>query len=370
MDKVSTFAQNDAGASLQKIATTLDTKNIASLTTALKSQSDLFTGDAAKKSIESKVVETEKAVADVVAADKAAADKIAADKAAADKLAADKAAADKIAADKAAADKLAADKAAADKIAADKIAADKIAADKAAADAAAHNSSSDTQNNTTPSKNITVSDTGTTDASTTKTTFNFLTGNYTYSIANFSADDSLIFPMGQTITIKNEDLTDTKVELHWASKGNEITVVLTGLTADQDKTLLFASDINKQFGSTALTYKTTAPTSSNTAQNITVSTDGSQNATTGNIAFNILAGDYNFTIADFAEGDSLHFPTGHKPSVLNTSFTDGKLDLHWTSIDGKDAIITLTGLTDAQDKALLFTTSFDTLFGVNTLSYS
>ncbi|MEN9896368.1 MAG: hypothetical protein RLZZ66_17, partial [Pseudomonadota bacterium] len=139
MDKVSAFAQNDARASLQKIATTLDTKNIASLTTALKSQSDLFTGDAATKSIESKVVETQKAVADVVAADKiaadkAAADKIAADKAAADKIAADKAAADKIAADKAAADKIAADKAAADKIAADKAVADKIAADKAVAD--------------------------------------------------------------------------------------------------------------------------------------------------------------------------------------------------------------------------------------------
>jgi hypothetical protein len=139
MDKVSAFAQNDAGASLQKIATTLDTKDTNALNAALKSQSDLFTGDAATKSISSKVVETQKAVGDIIAADKiiadkAAADKIIADKAAADKIIADKAAADKIIADKAAADKIIADKAAADKIIADKAAADKIIADKAAAD--------------------------------------------------------------------------------------------------------------------------------------------------------------------------------------------------------------------------------------------
>jgi hypothetical protein len=136
MDKVSAFAQNDAGASLQKIATTLDTKDTTALNAALKSQSDLFTGDAATKSIESKVVETQKAVGDVIAADaaaKAAAEKAAADaKAAADKLAADqKAAADKAVADaKAATDKLAADQ----KVAADaKAAADKLAADQKAA---------------------------------------------------------------------------------------------------------------------------------------------------------------------------------------------------------------------------------------------
>jgi hypothetical protein len=139
MDKVSAFAQNDAGASLQKIATTLDTKDTNALNAALKSQSDLFTGDAATKSIETKVVETQKAVGDIIAADKiiadkAAADKIIADKAAADKIIADKAAADKIIADKAAADKIIADKAAADKIIADKAAADKAIADKAAED--------------------------------------------------------------------------------------------------------------------------------------------------------------------------------------------------------------------------------------------
>ncbi|MCX7264059.1 MAG: hypothetical protein NT035_01375 [Burkholderiales bacterium] len=143
MDKVSAFAQNDAGASLQKIATTLDTKDTTALNAALKSQSDLFTGDAATKSIESKVVETQKAVGDIIAADtaaKAAAEKAAADaKAAADKAAADaKAVADKLAADaKAAADKLAADqKAVADKAAADKLAADQKAAQVAQEEAA------------------------------------------------------------------------------------------------------------------------------------------------------------------------------------------------------------------------------------------
>ena len=113
MDKVSAFAQNDAGASLQKIATTLDTKDTNALTTALKSQSDLFTGDAATKSISSKVVETQKAWDLIAATAKAAAEKAATEKAAADKAAADKIIADMLTAKAADDKKLAADQKAA-----------------------------------------------------------------------------------------------------------------------------------------------------------------------------------------------------------------------------------------------------------------
>jgi hypothetical protein len=214
----------------------------------------------------------------------------------------------------------------------------------------------------------TVSQAGSKDASSAKVAFEFLTGNYIYTISKFATGDTLKFPMGQTVTVVNDNLTDGKVELHWALKGNDVTVILSDFTATQDKALLFASDINTQFGTTALTYTTSAPVESKTVKTVTISADGSQNASTGNIAFTVLAGDYNFTIANFATGDTLHFLTGHTPSVLNESFTDGKVELHWTSPDGQDAAILLTGLTDIQDKALLFTSSFNTLFGSNTLS--
>jgi methionine-rich copper-binding protein CopC len=217
--------------------------------------------------------------------------------------------------------------------------------------------------------NIEVSNTGNMNAGDQKIKFNFLSGNYVYGIANFGSDDSLIFPMGQTVTIKNEDFTDHKLELHWALKGNEITVILSNLTPEQDKALLPLSNINSVFSNNAaLTYSATEPTPVNTAKAVTISADGSQNASIGNIAFTISAGDYNFTISDFSTGDSLHFPIENKPSVLNTSFTNGFAELHWTSSDGQEAIITLTGLSNQQDTGLLFPSSFNTIFGPNTLS--
>jgi hypothetical protein len=214
----------------------------------------------------------------------------------------------------------------------------------------------------------TVSQAGSKDASSAKVAFKFLTGNYSYSISKFATGDTLKFPMGQMVTVVNDNLTDGKVELHWAAKGNDVAVVLTNLTATQDAALLFASDINKQFGTTALTYATNLPVSSNTAKTVTISANGSQNASIGNIAFTVSAGNYDYTIADFTTGDTLRFPTGHTPSVLNESFIDGKIELHWVSSDGQDAAILLTGLTDTQDKALLFSSSFNSVFGANTLS--
>ena len=143
---------------------------------------------------------------------------------------------------------------------------------------------------------------------------------------------------------------------------------MSGLTAVQDQALLFVSDMNKVFSNdNSLTNSTTIITT-NTAKIVKITADGSQNASVGNIAFTITAGDYNFTISDFSTGDSLHFPIENKPSVLNTSFTDGFAELHWTSSDGQEAIITLTGLSNQQDTGLLFPSSFNNVFGPNTLS--
>jgi regulator of protease activity HflC (stomatin/prohibitin superfamily) len=233
MDKVSAFAQNDAGASLQKIATTLDTKDTTALNAALKSQSDLFTGDAATKSIESKVVETQKAVGDVIAADaaaKAAAEKAAADaKAAADKATADaKAAADKLAADqKAAADKAVADaKAATDKLAADqKVAADaKAAADKLAADQKAAQDAQVAQEEANYQEYIRIHGTRDNPVNTETSGDDFINGNQgsiTGSLVTFTANgrDIYIFNAVKTTALPTANV---KINSFSASTGDKL----------------------------------------------------------------------------------------------------------------------------------------------------
>ena len=208
--------------------------------------------------------------------------------------------------------------------------------------------------------NIEISNMGNINAGDQKINFNFLPGNYIYSIANYSADDHLVFPMGQEITIKNTNSMDGKAELHWASKGNDITVMLTELTANQDQALSSVSNV------TNLSYATSVPNEIHTTSSVNISTGGNINASTGNIAFKILAGNYSYSIANFSIGDTLNFPSA--PSVSNENSTDGIVELHWGK-DGHEIVITLTGLANDQDRALLFNSSFNTLFGQNTLTF-
>jgi hypothetical protein len=71
MDKISTFAQNDAGKSLQQIAVALDMKDDVALQKVLKNQVDLYTGLPATQAIENNIVQTIKSVPSILAADKA-----------------------------------------------------------------------------------------------------------------------------------------------------------------------------------------------------------------------------------------------------------------------------------------------------------
>ncbi|HCT99793.1 MAG TPA: hypothetical protein DF614_06990 [Methylococcaceae bacterium] len=68
MDKISTFAQNDAGKSLQQAAIELDIKDDIALQKALQNQVKLLTGLPAKQAIENNNVQTEKAVPTILAA--------------------------------------------------------------------------------------------------------------------------------------------------------------------------------------------------------------------------------------------------------------------------------------------------------------
>ena len=214
---------------------------------------------------------------------------------------------------------------------------------------------------------LSISESGNRDASTAKIAFNFLAGNYLYNITKFSTGDSLKFPSGQNVTINNEKLDDGKVELNWAKKGNEITVILSNLTAEQDKLLLFESNLNQQFGNGTLTYAAVTSSSGNSPITQIINADGSQNAGLGNVAFNVVAGNYTFTIAEFASGDTLHFPSSQAPTILNENLNDGSAQLNWAD-NGQAVVILLTGLTAEQDRALLFDSSLNAVFGANTLS--
>ena len=205
MDKVSAFTQNDAGKSLSDAAKTLDPKNATSLASVLKAQTDSFTGDKATKAIDTKVVETLKAVADVIKVDKATTDaaaKVISDAAAATvisdaaaakvisdaaaKVIADKATTDtaaKVISDAAA--KVISDKVISDKVISDKVISDKVTADaaqKVSSDAAAAKIISDKAAADALVSNVTISGNGSSATTSVADVFTVLAGNYSYAI--------------------------------------------------------------------------------------------------------------------------------------------------------------------------------------------
>jgi hypothetical protein len=100
---------------------------------------------------------------------------------------------------------------------------------------------------------------------------------------------------------------------------------------------------------------------------VNVTTTGSSSAATGNITFNITAGNYIYNINGFAAGDKLVFPQGSAPTVENASFTDGSVDVIYASAV-QVATIHLTGLSAAQDSAILGVNSFNSVLGSGSIT--
>lgn len=110
-------------------------------------------------------------------------------------------------------------------------------------------------------------------------------------------------------------------------------------------------------------------------KDLSVSGAGTDSVANGDYNVAIAAGAYTHTVSDFATGDKLVLPTGYTvSSVDNTgsgngsdAFTDKKVILELKS--ASDIIyITLTGLTDEQDKALNFPTDMTTVFGAGSVT--
>lgn len=82
--------------------------------------------------------------------------------------------------------------------------------------------------------------------------------------------------------------------------------------------------------------------------------------------YTIAAGDYTYSIAGFGKGDKLVFPSTQTPTINNSNFTDGFVDVQW-SFGGQTVVVRLTGLTNEQDVAIYSVRSFNEYFGAESL---
>ena len=93
--------------------------------------------------------------------------------------------------------------------------------------------------------------------------------------------------------------------------------------------------------------------------------DSSEDASTSDITFDFAEGTYSYSISGFDSGDVLNLPDTPAPTVNNTDYQDGIVELQWAS-SGQIVTIQLTGLV-TQDSSLNFLSDFDTVFGTGTI---
>jgi hypothetical protein len=99
---------------------------------------------------------------------------------------------------------------------------------------------------------VAVSNSGAGSAANADYIFNVALGNYTYSINGFGAGDKIVGPVGVTGTLVNDNFADGSATVQYAQAGQEVKIVLTGLTSAQDGALLSLSNLNTIFGSGAI----------------------------------------------------------------------------------------------------------------------
>lgn len=114
---------------------------------------------------------------------------------------------------------------------------------------------------------------------------------------------------------------------------------------------------------------TTAAGSVLGSTDVSASETGPFDATTGAVQFNIQSGSYTAEIQDFESGDVFNAFEGASVTVLTDSDqTDGEQQIQFANNDtGATAIITLTGLTEAQDSGVFKADAIDSTFGDGTL---
>jgi hypothetical protein len=202
--------------------------------------------------------------------------------------------------------------------------------------------------------------------------FTFAEGTYAASLDGFGSGDKLVFSGAlatPSVTFVNTSGADGKVVLTATSGSNIVDLTLTGLAPGADAQVLGASTFKAAFGDASL-----ATVSAISAQPTTSVTIGAANSATAfdaasaNFAYTISEGTYVSAIKGFGVGDSIKFSGQAEASltVVNTSGTDGSVVI--TGSFGSQVVdLTLSGLTPAQDGAILGVNSFNGVFGSGSL---
>jgi len=195
-------------------------------------------------------------------------------------------------------------------------------------------------------------------------------GSYAATINSFAAGDKLQIFQGASVTVKADaNLADgTKViSITDPTAGTTATITLNGLTAAQDAALYNVASFDTLGADTIkIGNAITAPA---TTTNITGSALMGT-GTDGVDTFNVASGSYIATIANFKPGDKLKFFTGASINVVqDTNHGDGYQQISAADPStGATAIITLTGLTPAQDDGAFNIPGFNNVFGPGTIA--
>jgi hypothetical protein len=195
-------------------------------------------------------------------------------------------------------------------------------------------------------------------------------GSYAATINSFAAGDKLQIFQGASVTVKADaNLTDgiKDISITDLSAGTTATITLKDLTPAQDNGLFNLSSFDI-FGADTVKIGNaiTAPaTTTNISGSVLTGT-----GTDGVDTFNVASGTYPATIANFKPGDKLKFFTGASITVNpDTNSDDGYQQISATDpSSGATAIITLTGLTQAQDDGAFNVSGFNNVFGAGTIA--
>ena len=205
--------------------------------------------------------------------------------------------------------------------------------------------------------------------------FEITDGAFEYLINGFGPGDTLIFPAGSEPSLFNDRYNDQSVVLEWGVSGKIMRLTFTDISNDDQ--LNSVSDFNTVFGSGTFSFPSAPvpvtpvpPVPPVTSLNKAINATGSATETSAtNTTFTVatVASNYTYTIAGFGAGDKIVGPSGITPTFPNTNFIDGNATLQYASGNFK-VLVTLTGLTNAQDALLTTKLAFDTMFGANTLT--
>ena len=203
--------------------------------------------------------------------------------------------------------------------------------------------------------------------------FTFAEGTYAASLNGFGLGDKLVFGgtlAAPVVTFVNASSEDGKVVLTASSGSNVVDLTLTGIAPAADARILGASSFKTVFGDASLSNVSGASPQPTTSVTIGAANSATTfDAAGAKVAYTISEGTYSSAIKGFGVGDSIKFSgqANAELSVVNSSGSDGIVSI--TGTFGNQAVdLTLSGLTPAQDRAILGVASFKSVFGAESLS--